>query len=274
MLRFWKDYLKVMSSLSNIKIREIKMSWIKRIGLLLVVVVLLAACGSNAGSLTSAADQGQVADSQASSGGSGDNNQQEQSRPELRSDFADNALTPALQLVVGSMKLDQTDFALQPDLASSLIPYWKLYKNLLDSDTTAPEELDALLEDIQGLMTSEQIDYIATLKLTQEDLMTMVNDLGIFEDLRQGFSQQGGGEGFNPPQGGMPEGFRPGDGPGAGQGQGGGPGAEGMDPELMATMQARREEMGSSGSAGIGFSRFTTALIDSLISQLEDISAN
>ena len=214
------------------------MNWMKKIGLLFVVVMLLTACGT--------ADK--VVDEVDTIG---------EQRAKLQGDY-ENALSPALQLVVGTLMLEETDLALEAEMATTLIPYWKLYTTLTESDSTALEELDALVNEIEGLMTTDQINYIVGLELTQESMLTIIEELGIMEDLRTG---EGDGTGANRPEG-MPEGTRP----GGGQGRSG---AEGVDPELMATMQASRAEEG-----GAGTNRMIKPLIVQLISQLEEIAGN
>lgn len=216
------------------------MNWMKKLGLLFVVVILLTACGT--------ADT--VVDEVDTKG---------EQRLELQGDY-ENALSPALQLVVGTLMLEETDLALDAEMATTLIPYWQLYIALTESDSTAPEEFNALINDIEGLMTTDQINYIVGLELTQEGMLTVIDELGITEDLRS--EGLGDGTGANRPEG-MPEGTRP----GGGQGKSG---AEGVDPELMATMQASRAEEGG----GVGTNRFIKPLTEKLITQLEDISGN
>lgn len=216
------------------------MNWMKKIGLLFIVVILLTACGT----------AGTEVDEVDTTG---------KQRAELQGDYED-ALSPALQLVVGTLMLEETDLALNAEMATTLIPYWKLYTTLTESDSTALEELDALVNEIEGLMTTDQINYIVGLELTQESMLTIIEELGIMEDLRTG---EGDGTGMNRPEG-MPEGTRP----GGGQGRSGG--AEGVDPELMATMQASRAEEGG----GVGTNRMIKPLIVQLLSQLEEISGN
>jgi hypothetical protein len=154
--------------------------------------------------------------------------------------------------------LEDTEYAVNSNLASYLTPYWKLYKNLLESDTTAQEELDALINEVQKVMDADQVNYIASLELTQEDLMTYMNESGIMESLRTEGSIEGDGSGLMRPDG-MPQGMRP------GGGQVGPGGMEGMDPETQATMQAKREEMGG----GMGTNRMMVPLIDALVELLE-----
>lgn len=235
------------------------MDKIIKIGMLIIVLIVLTACGSNEAAEVNVDDVVQSESAEAEVSGSGEEDSQPKSREELRADFADNALTPASQLVLGTFLLEDTDIAVDEDLAPYLVPYWKLYLSLLESDTTAPEELEALIAEIQEVLDVEQVNYIVSLELTQEDLTTFLSESGIMESLRSEGTETGDGTRPNRPEG-MPDGMSP--------GQGGGRGAaEGMDPELMATMQAEREAAG--GGGGMGVNRMIVPMIDALIELLE-----
>ena len=220
----------------------------KKLGLLIIVVLLLTACGT---------DTPSVVDNDTKVSEVGTTGVQ---REELRGDYADDALSPALQLVVGTLMMEETDLALDADLAATLLPYWKLYISLTGSDITAREELDGLVNEIEHLMTPDQINYIIGLELTQESMMTLIDELGVMDKLKADGASEGDGTGFSRPDG-MPEGV----GPGGGQGRAGGS-TEGMDPELVATMQARKAE---EGGGLFGANRFIVPLIEELIIQLE-----
>ena len=240
----------------------------KMIGLIILVTLLISACGSDAtqvGEIDPAAESasGEVVESSGNSETEEESQSPlEKSREELRADFAESALPPASQLVLGTLMLEDTEYAVDSELAVYLTPYWKLYKSLLESDTTAQEELDALINEVQEVMDADQVNYIASLELTQEDLMTYMNELGIMENMLPEGEADGEGQGFTRPDG-MPEGMQPGGGPGRGQGGG----TEGMDPEMMATMQAEREAKG--GAGGMGANRMMVPLIDTLVELLE-----
>jgi hypothetical protein len=224
------------------------MSFKKRLGMLIVVMLLLTACGSNTAVVDEIDNSTQVEEGQSETS-------VETGRMELTADYAEDALSVAQQLTLGSLLLEETDLAVDAEQAPGLLPYWKLYKSLLESDTTAPEELDSLLKEIQEIMTVEQVNYIANLQLNQETMMTLVNEMGIIDLRRDGTG--GGGTGLNLPEG-LPEGVRP------GGGQGGGDGT--MDPELIATKQAEREAAGG----GVRQSnRLTIPLVEALISLLD-----
>ena len=220
----------------------------KKLGLLIIVVLLLTACGTD--TTTVDAIDNTTVDAIDNTG---------EQRAELRGDY-DDALSPALQLVVGSLLLEETDLALDAELAATLLPYWKLYISLTGSDITAREELDGLVNEIEHLMTPDQINYIIGLELTQDSMMTLIDELGIMDNLKADGSSEGDGSGLNRPEG-MPDGVRP----GGGQGRAGGS-TEGMDPELVATMQAKKAE---EGGGLFGANRLIVPLIEELIIQLE-----
>jgi len=226
--------------------------------LLLVVLLMLTACGG--GEAPEAPLEGDNTSSEITA--EQEQTRDEQPREELRFDFAENALPPASQLVLGTLMLEDTDLAVNGEVAPYLVPYWKLYLNLLESETTAPEELEALIAEIQEVMDVDQVNYIAGLELTQDDLMVFINESGLMEDL---IPEGGAGEGDGTRPG-RPDGMPAGTGPGGGQGPGS---VEGMDPEALATMEARRAEMEAEGGFNRQSSRMVVPLINALIELLE-----
>lgn len=232
------------------------MSNIKKIALFVLVLLVLTACGANTEEQSSAANTPNEKGSGEVLEGDVEN---EGERGWFRQNDSAGELPLATQLVVGMMLLENSDFPIDQTQAEVLIPYWKLYKNLLESDATAPEELEAIVNQIQNVLTPEQEGHIIGLGLVQENFMTLMSELGLTEGLRPDGEE--GGTGLNRPEGmeGMPSGG------GGGRGQGS---VEGMDPELMATMQARREEMG--GGAGMrGATTMQIPVIEALIELLE-----
>ena len=215
-----------------------------KFGILLAVsFLLLSACSSNATDTAgseSLSEPGQAEDSIY-----GD-------KVKLTDDYADDVVSIPTQLAVGSFLLEDTELALDAEMAEKLLPYWKMYQVLAESDTKAPEEMDAVIDQIQEIMTEDQVNYIFDMQITQEIMMILVSDLGINEKIISE-GMKGGGTGVD-----RPEGFVPGSGRGAGK-------DVNIDPELMATKQAARED------AGDGMmSRLTIPLVDELISLLEE----
>jgi hypothetical protein len=105
-----------------------------------------------------------------------------------------DALDASTQLVLGTIRLEETENAVTPEQARSLLPLWQS----LQGGVTAQVEVNAVLKQIEGTMTQEQLAAIATMQLTQEDLQSWTQE-------------QGMGGGFAGPGGGMPGGGQFGD---------------------------------------------------------------
>jgi hypothetical protein len=215
----------------------------KTIFLSLVMVLILAACGGGAEETAVETDVVLI------------------DRPEFE-------MPVQTQLMLGTFLLEETDLAITSVQAPELITLWKALQALSTSDTAAEVEIDAVVNQIQDAMTSEQRAAIQEMQLTQESLRTLMQDL----DLQGGESFTGEDgeerpEGF--PEGGFPGGGVPGSGPGGGPGQGMGPGGgqgfgENLTPDQMATMEAMRAERGG----GLR-NRASLFLIEPLIELLE-----
>ncbi len=189
---------------------------------------------------------------------------------------AGGAYPAQMRLSMGTFLLEDTDLAVTPEQAAELLPLWKAVLSLSESDTAAQAEIDALYDQIEGTMTAEQVQAIAEMNPTQEDIAALMESLGLDHA-----NAAGGFQGGNPPQGfdpnNRPEGFDPGNFPGGGQmgsggGQGQGPGGGNfggdIDPETLATMEARREEMGGSFR-----NRANLFFVEPLIELLEERAA-
>ncbi len=168
-----------------------------------------------------------------------------------------------VQLMVGTFLLEDTEEAVASEQAADLVILWKAFRSLSSSDNVAVEEMDALVKQIRETMTPGQLEMIAGMEITLEDMFSMAQELGIVPEDFSGFGRgEGDGEGF--PEGG-PGGFPGGGIPGEGGRGGQGPGGFGgdLDPNAIATARAERE-----GAQGIG-SRFNSFLLDPLIELLE-----
>ena len=183
---------------------------------------------------------------------------------------AQGALSPVAQNILGLLKLEDTELAVDPTQAATLLPLWQAYRSLLNSDTTAPAELEALQAQISQVLSDEQQDAIAAMDLSPEDMSTLMEELGVtpFGGAAGDGTRAGPGGAF-PSDGGPAGGMAPPDGgfvPGQGMGQGmgaGGAAAEGLDPQAIATLQASRP-------AGRQGDRFSLALLDPLIELLKE----
>jgi hypothetical protein len=185
-------------------------------------------------------------------------------------------IPPALKLALGTFKLDETDYAVDAEQAKQLLPLWKAARSLGESDTTAVEEIDALLKQIESTMTPEQMQAIDGMGLTFEDMRAILQGLGIeigpggrFGDLdpeARATAQAAIQSGQAPPGGFEGGGFSAGGPPGGGPGGGGPPGGgfmEGASPEVRQTAMAER---GVPRGASLGLN---SDLLDALIEFLQ-----
>ncbi|MDF1500952.1 MAG: hypothetical protein P1P76_10825 [Anaerolineales bacterium] len=157
------------------------------------------------------------------------------------------------QLVLGTMRLEDTELAVTADQASELLTLWKAYRSLSESDTAAQVEMQALMGQIESAMTGAQIESIRAMEIKPEDISALVEELGLQPEDRP----EGAVGGFFPGAG-------QGGGPGAGAGGGPGAGMEGeVSPEMIATAQAMRAEQGGAEN------RMSSFLITPLIELLE-----
>lgn len=179
---------------------------------------------------------------------------------------AQAALSPVARTILGTFKLQDGELAVDKAQAATLLPLWQAYRSLLSSDTTAPAELEALQAQIAEAMTPAQQEAIAAMNLTSQAMLDLAREFGVTAFGASGGTDEPGARSFDgvgPGGNAPPDGFVPGQGmrPGGGTGPGGGS-AEGLDPQLVATMQARR-------AAGGGQDRFSMILLDPLIELLK-----
>jgi hypothetical protein len=80
------------------------------------------------------------------------------------------ALMPALKLAVGTIDLEGTDQAVDSTSAARLLPLWQLVEQLDTSGTAAPEEITAVVNEIQLSMTSAQIKAIDAMSIDESQL--------------------------------------------------------------------------------------------------------
>jgi hypothetical protein len=128
-------------------IKEIEMKKIILASILFTLLLALVACGgtSNSGSTTSNS----------------------------------TSLTLEEELLVGTFKLESTDLGVSSDQASQLLPLWETLQSLAKSGTAASEEIDAVVSQIEGTMSQQQLDAITAMELTQRDLESELTALGV-----------------------------------------------------------------------------------------------
>jgi len=165
------------------------------VGILLVLMVALTACdGGEVG-----APAGPTAAPPAGVTGAA---------PALDEDYPD-ALPVRNQLLVGTLLLEETPRAVTVEQAQELLPLWQMFRALQQGGTASQVEIEAVLDQIQAAMTPEQLAAIKEMRLTQDEVRAMSQELGL----------SAGGQ------------------PPAGMGPGGG---TDLSPEEKATLQAER----------------------------------
>ncbi len=152
----------------------------------------------------------------------------------------ENALPARNQLLLGTLKLEETQWPLSATQARALLPLWQGIRGAMNSGASAQAETDALLLQIEAGLLPEQLSAIRGWKLTQVDLQAWARDEGLAVGTGSG---SGGGAGTGQP--------------GSGQS---------LSAEERATRQAERGDQDRGG--------LSQALVDAVIVLLERKSAN
>lgn len=84
------------------------------------------------------------------------------------------AETAQSKLGIGILQLAGTDLAVTTDQASTLLPLWKAVKSLSKDSSTSTQEMSALYRQIQGSLTSAQVQAIEKMTWTQSELNAIV----------------------------------------------------------------------------------------------------
>jgi hypothetical protein len=140
------------------------------LGVLLLIVAGLAACGSSG--------DDSATTSEGSATITGANASTASAVVTLNDDTAD-ALPVASQLSIGTLMLEGTVDAVTAEQAGELLPNWQMLQALQSSGTAAEAELDAVLNQIQGAMTDEQLTTIKEMQLTLDSMMELVQEQGL-----------------------------------------------------------------------------------------------
>jgi hypothetical protein len=93
-----------------------------------------------------------------------------QSTSEALSTGYQDALPAESQLALGTLMLESGENAIDSQTASQLLPLWKAVRSLSVSDTVSDLEMQALFEQIEASMSTEQVEAIAAMQLTASDL--------------------------------------------------------------------------------------------------------
>ena len=88
----------------------------------------------------------------------------------------EGALPVNIQLALGTMRLEGTGNAVTPEQARALLPLWQAIQG---GTLKGDEEMNAVLGQIEGKMTSEQSAVIAAMQLTQDDIRAWAKSQGL-----------------------------------------------------------------------------------------------
>lgn len=177
------------------------------------------------------------------------------------------------KLVIGTLNLKDTENAVTPEQAQELLPLWQVYLSLLSSDTTAQEEIDALVEQIGETMTPEQTQAIESMQLSQDDMFKVMQENGLGmsgnrPQMNSGSSSGGNSGGFTPPDGGS---FTPPDGGGFAPPDGGGMPSGDMP---SGGMPSGDQSSAAQPVQGLGGGGVPTPLIQAVIDYLQELAGS
>ena len=188
------------------------------LGLLALLALILAACGG-----TSAAPAAVSASSGAAPVATA-------SASRLDTSF-EGALPQRNQLLLGTLRLEDGNSAVTKEQAAKLLPLWQGVRATMNSGAASEAETNALLAQIETVLTADQIAAIGELQLTQLKLQEWAKSQGLSVGTGEG-AAMGGGSG------------------------------QSLSPEARATRQAERGATGTSGG-------MAAALVDAVIKLLE-----
>jgi hypothetical protein len=97
----------------------------------------------------------------------------------------ENAAPASTQLALGILRLEDTPQAVTPAQAKALLPLWQAFQGSALQNQT---ERNAVLLQIEGALTAEQVQAIAAMRLTQDDMRQWMEEHG----MQIGFPANGG----------------------------------------------------------------------------------
>jgi len=127
--------------------------------LLVLAATLLAACG--AGQPTATPEAASASESYVSA--------------HLPTSY-EGALGVSGQLALGTMKLENTADAVSTEQAATLLPLWQALRSEALQDV---DEMNAVLRQIESTMDARQLEAIAAMQLTREDLLAWTQEQGL-----------------------------------------------------------------------------------------------
>jgi len=92
---------------------------------------------------------------------------------------AEDPITVALKLALGTLHLEGTDQAVDATTAAQLLPLWQLMDELSKSSAASPAEITAVIEQIESTMISSQLKTIEAMNLTESDVAKTSQGSGV-----------------------------------------------------------------------------------------------
>ena len=142
------------------------------LGLTLASASLLAACS---GSTAAPASEAAVPTAQAPATGQAVT--AAQADPGTMPALPDGELPKSTMLALGILKLEGTPLAMDANTAAQTLPLWQMLRELNTSGTSAQDEIDAVVQQIQDSLSAEQVQAIAAMNLSQADLLATMQQL-------------------------------------------------------------------------------------------------
>jgi len=165
----------------------------------------------------------------------------------LSTDY-ENATSPYIQLSLGTLKLAETDQLITVEQAQSLLLLWQASKSLESNANMAPQEIAAVQAQIVATMTPAQLEAIANMQLTNDDLAAFYESQGLSmpNPDEESEGQRGGGMG----------------------------GSSDLSTEEREAMRATRQASESGGEGGGAGRERKTILTDTVVNYLSAIISN
>jgi hypothetical protein len=108
------------------------------------------------------------------------------------------------KLILGTINLEGTDYAVTAEQAKDLLPMFYVLQELNDSKFTSQEEVDGLVDQVQQTLTDDQIKTINDMSLSIQDILAVTQSGSVGSATSKASSTSGTG---GPPEmGGMPGG--------------------------------------------------------------------
>jgi hypothetical protein len=89
-----------------------------------------------------------------------------------------SGLSAATRLALGILKLEGSSQAVSTTQAGELLTLWQGYQSLSSSDTSSQVELEAVVKQIEGSLTSDQLKAIEAMAISETSVNEVLSTLG------------------------------------------------------------------------------------------------